>query len=369
MAWLYRSSILIDNAVFFTVGGGLIMILPFSKQLLPIGLALWALQVSATELVLLTWVDYLSDDVIEAFEEQTGHYIRTVIYDSDEQRDEIISSGLGEGFDLAILDSTAAKILGENSLFLPLYVSAIQSIKYIYPQWRKSCRQFGVPYFWGTVGIVYRSDKVKAPPTSWQDLMAPDPSLTGHVGMLLYAIDTLTPPLKLAGASMHTEDAGVLKQAYEQLWGQRPAVLTYQFALTYQEEHPDSDDLYMALAYSGDEYTLNGEDDEGPWHYVIPQEGTGLWVDCLSVMALSDNKALALMFIDFINQPEIAAMNANDIGSASPNQGALSLIDKELLEDSALYPDQALIDASELYQPITDNNSRRRNRIVRAVNR
>ena len=321
----------------------------------------------ADELVLLNWDEYLADEVVTAFQHETGHTIRSVIYDSDEQRDEILSSSSGNEFDLVVIDSMAAQLFGNNHLLEKIVRQKIPSLDHIDPRWRESCGRYGVPYFWGTSGIVYRSDKLQQKPDSWADLLVPTDALKGHVGMHLDFYDTLVPPLKMAGASINTENTQQLKAAYELLLKQKPHVLTYQYAISFMQEAHNKDQLHMAFAYSGDQYALNGDDEDGPWHYVIPKEGTAIWIDCLSVVATTTKKMAAFQFIEFINRPNIAALNANEVGSATVNMAALKLLHKEILEDTSLYPAQKTIENSEYYRLLSDANLRQRNRIRRAI--
>lgn len=319
------------------------------------------------ELILLNWEDYLADEVVQAFERESGHSIRSVIYDRDSERDEILSGPSGQGFDLVVMDSVAAQVFGDNHFLRKIDEKKIANLNQIDKRWRQGCGTYGVPYFWGTSGIVYRSDKLQKKPDSWLDLLEPKDSLKGHVGMHLDFTDTLIAPLKIAGASINTEKTHELKAAYEMLLKQKPHVLTYQYAISFVQEAANADQLHMAFAYSGDQYSLNGDDEDGPWQYVIPKEGTSIWIDCLSVVATTQKEKAALQFINFLQQADMAALNANEVGSATGNRAARKLLDKEILEDSSLYPNLNIIENSDFYQMISDKNLRQRNRIIKAV--
>ena len=321
----------------------------------------------AEELILLNWQDYLADEVVQAFQLKSGHSIRSVIYDRDSERDEILSSPSGQSFDLVVMDSVAAQVFGENKLLKKIDRTKIANLDNIDRRWRQGCGAYGVPYFWGTSGIVYRNDKLAKKPDSWQDLLQPKDALQGHVGMHLDFTDTLIAPLKLAGASINTANTHELKAAYEVLLKQKPHVLTYQYAISFVQEAANADQLHMAFAYSGDQYSLNGDNEDGPWQYIIPKEGTSIWIDCLSVVASSKKEKAARQFINFLHQADMAALNANEVGSATVNREARKLLDKETLADSGLYPHPNIIKNSDFYQMISDKNLRQRNRIIKAV--
>ena len=321
----------------------------------------------AQELVLLNWDEYLSAGVVEAFTRETGHTVRTVVYDSDPARDDILASSAINEYDLVVIDSLSAQRFGKMQKLVNLNQQFLPNVPNLSSLWRQSCGQYSTPYFWGTLGILYRSDRMSFKPKSWADLLYPRDALKGHVGMQLDFYDTLTPALKLMGTSLNSEDSKEIKAAHGLLQRQKPHVLTYQYALSYLSESKNKDNLHMALGYSGDQYALNGEQDQGPWKYVIPKEGTAIWIDCLSVIATTTKKIAALMFIDFLNRTDMAVLNANEVGSATTHMAAKKLINKELLEDASLYPNSDVIGDSEFLKSISTISKRQRGSILRAL--
>ncbi len=322
----------------------------------------------AEQLLLLNWEEYLAPEVVQAFNKEFGHQIRSVIYDSDEERDEILLSPSGKDFDLVVIDNLSSQLLGQKRL-QPINKESVPSLRHIAPRWKKSCGEFAVPYFWGTLGIVYRSDILKNAPNSWRDLLNPDDDLKGHIGMMLDYTDTLTPALRVAGHSINTDNITALKDAYKILLKQKPHVLTNRYAISFQQESSDKNNLYLALAYSGDEYGLNTEFENDPWKFVMPKEGTALWVDCFAVIQGSKHKAAALEFINFINRPDIAALNATQLGNTTVNLSAEKILNDNNANKVRLYPSQRIIQGSMEYTPISDANLRQRNRIIRAIAR
>ena len=321
----------------------------------------------ADQLVLLTWDDYISQDVLQAFEYETGHEVKVAAYDGNDQRDSILTSRAIDQFDLVVIDNVAAQIFGKSNRLSAIEGDADGLWSFIDSRWQESCGNFGVPYHWGTVGIAYREDKLDHVPNSWQHLLDPPESLKGHVGMHLDRVDTLLPALKTLGISMNTSSQDDLKKAYQILEQQRPDVLAYQYPITYQTLAVDKNQLYLTLAYSGDQTSLNKTVEGEPWAFVIPQEGTGIWVDCMSIVESSSKKQIAKAFIRFINRPEMAAMNSNYVWVASPNKVATPFLDSGLLADEAVYPRQSILDKSESYRILSDNNTHQRLRIIRAL--
>jgi spermidine/putrescine transport system substrate-binding protein len=181
--------------------------------------------------------------------------------------------------------------------------------------------------------------------------------------------DMLAPALFVLGHSLNTGDENELREAFAHLERQVPSVLTYDYAITVMKDQGDvADNLYMALVYGGDQYTLNEiAGQPGLWQYRVPREGTILWVDCLAVIADSPRKALALEFIDFLNRPEIAAMNAEFLGFGTPNHSAVAHMTQAYQADPSVFPSTDILHRSQQYKVLGKDNIILRKRITGAV--
>jgi len=321
---------------------------------------------SATELVLYNWEDYISSDVIQQFENETGHTIKLLTFDSDDKRDQVIASGT-EGIDLVIIDTISTKLFGKNNILLPVENIIPDPLRNTQKKWRESCGNFGVPYLWGTLGIVYRQDKISTTPDSWADLIYPKKEVKNHINMLLDVNDTLVPSLKLLGLSVNSEKEEGLKSSYKMLLDQKKSVLTYDYVISHNKKNEDS--IHMALAYSGDQYILNSDIEDEPWVFTTPKEGTSIWLDCLTILSSSKKQKVASEFIEFLNNPEIAAQNAEDLWVATPNYLATKHLSDEFLEDNSVYPSEETLSKSEVYRILSNSAIRQRNRIIQQLQR
>jgi spermidine/putrescine transport system substrate-binding protein len=323
--------------------------------------------VNADTLRLLNWEDYLSEDV-EALWQLKGHSLDTVLFDNDEKRDAILINAKKHHIDVAVVDETVGSLFGKQGQFIELNEHNIPSLAHIDPFWRDRCGKYAVPYFWGTMGIAYRSDKLSKPPTSWQDLLRPSDDLKGHISMMDDFTDMLAPSLFVQNFSLNTEDPTELKQVFADLKQQAPHILTYDYPITFLANSPKADQLYMAQVYSGDQSSMNAKAGaEDLWKYVVPQEGSLLWVDCLAISSESSNKELALSFVNFLNEPAVAAKNSLQLELATPNQTAKALLPKEFKEDTEIFPEQSILSRSQLYQVLSHENIKLRLRITNAV--
>ncbi|MBS68217.1 MAG: spermidine/putrescine ABC transporter substrate-binding protein [Pseudomonas sp.] len=323
---------------------------------------------AAETLTLLTWEQYLSEAVIERWQAETGGAIRQIYFDSGDKRDEILAKPEHQ-IDIALTELISASRFGARGLLDPLDDKQLPTLRHVPPRWRDSCGRYGVPYLWGTLGIAYRSDRLESAPRSWKDLLQPARPDEPHIIMMEDHEDILASPLILQNHSINTSNHDELKAAFNLLMAQSSAVLTYEYVITSLRSQRYLEQADMALAYSGDQQVLNeveGVDGE-PWRYVVPEEGTLLWVDCLSIPTGTENKALARRFLDFLQRPEIAALNAADLGVATPNAAARALLPEEIREDSTIYPPEAVLERSQVYQTRPLEGTQTRRRIISAL--
>lgn len=162
--------------------------------------------------------------------------------------------------------------------------------------WLQACGTHAVPYFWGSVGIAYRKSLFDKPPTQWSEVVDIAPAHRGRVGMLKDSVETLLPALYMLNASPITDSIDTLRQAYRLLDAANPHILTYEYVLSYVRSHPQTDNLHMAVSYSGDHYSLNRFFNTQDWDFSVPEGRPYLWVDCMAVNSVSPNTVQAKAF-------------------------------------------------------------------------
>ncbi len=317
------------------------------------------------ELLLLTWSEYTSPEVVSAFEKQFNVKVNFQYYETDHDRTSILVNSNGRGFDLLLINSIDAPIYQKNAWLAELNLKQMHNIKHVNQRWRDKCGPFSVPYFWGTMGIVYRTKDVKQPIDSWMDLFEPEDSLKNKIVMVRDQRDLLGAALKALGFSFNSNDRDQLQQAEELLRRQKPFVKEYSYPMLSKDSALISGKVVAAMLYSGDVYLLREQYDH--LTYVVPVEGTVLWTDCLAVAQHSKQKELAMQFINFINSPDMAAIQAQFVSYATPNKAAEKLLPKAFLADPVIYPLKALIDLSEEYMKLSPEALRQRNAIYVAI--
>lgn len=319
----------------------------------------------AETLNLLIWEEYISENVLARWTEETGVEVRQIFFDNGEDRDRLIADPNAD-IDLAILNENISALYSRNGMLVEVTEETVPSTGNSIERWRERCFGHGVPYFWGTLGIVYRTDKLQTPPTSWTDILDPAPHLSGHIAMLSTYDDILTPPLILAGKSASTVNEAEMRDAFETLKRQIPFVRTYDYIVTSVQDASLADDLHMALAYSGDQFILNDMTSH-TWKYALPEEGSVLWVDCLAAMEKSPRRDIAVRFLNFINQADVAAQNASDLSTSSANAAALPLLPAEMRDNPEIYPSEETIAASQFYSEYPASVIQLRKRILSAI--
>ena len=323
----------------------------------------------AQTLTILTWEAYFSSSMITPWEARTGATLKQIVFDKDEVRNSMLGNVRDGTLDLVLIDPISASLFGERGILVPVsQYAGVGNLRHLDPHWTRSCGDYASPYFWGSMGLVYRRDILSTAPTSWQALLSPAPELLGHIGLIDNYIDTLAPSLFVRGESINTADEALLSEVYDELRMLLPGVLTFEYALSFVGSDPQAGQLHLALGYSGDQHELNRMTNSDVWEFVVPAEGTTLWVDCMAVLDGSVNKALALDFLNFINAPEVAAENSLTLGIASPNSAAVALQPETFRQDPLVYPDEQTLSHFQEYDAdITLANIMVRNRITSAL--
>jgi spermidine/putrescine transport system substrate-binding protein len=337
-----------------------------SRFTLALLILLQSTSLAAETLTLLFWEDALAPEVISRWQQQTGVNIQQIYIDSDEQRDKLLSQNKLTAIDIAVLDSASTARFANAGTLAPLEKQAIPNARHINARWQAACGDDSVAYFWGSLGLIYRSDKLNFTPDSWLDIVQAKDDVRGHIGMIDNKIETLLPALLANGFAIDSEQTNELTLAYQTL--KNMPILTFDYPLTFVQSDPRAEDLHIAMAYSGDQYSLNGLiKTANVWQYVVPKEGSLLWVDCLTVLSSSKNKARAKQFINFLNQPEIAKINALKVAVATPNDAALALLPDSFTTNKSIFPAADILDKSKLNVDISVESALTRSRIINTL--
>jgi spermidine/putrescine transport system substrate-binding protein len=253
-------------------------------------------------------------------------------------------------------------------MLAPLSPANVPAVAQYDDSWTSRCGGYGVPYLWGTMGILYRSDVVAAPPTSWTDLMRPSEALRGHVAMYQDHHEAFVPALALLGKSINANDNETLKEAYRLMKAQAPFVLTYDYVITSIQNPDLAPRIHMALGYSGDQHVLNEKvGRNGLWRYTVPMEGTLSWLDCMAISERSPRKALAFKLLNHIAGARNAARNGFTLGMPTANREALVLLPAAMRGDPETYTAPEILAKSQYLEELTVQSVQARRRIISSL--
>ena len=316
------------------------------------------------ELYVYNWGEYIDEDVISQFEEETGITVVYDLFETNEEMYPVIEAG-AVNYDVVCPSDYMIQKMRENDLLAELNFDNIPNIAQIDPAYMEMSQAFdpenkySVPYCWGTVGILYNTkllDELGVPaPTKWADLW--DERLSGEILMQDSVRDAFMVALKKDGYSMNSESKDELEQAKQELIDQKPLVQAY--VIDQVRDKMIGGEAAVGVIYSGemlyiqDEVASLGLDYD--LEYVIPEEGTNLWLDSWVIPKNAKNKENAEKWIDFMCRPEIAKANFEYITYPTPNKGAFELLDEEMQNNKAVFPDIDSLKDSEVYQYLGDD--------------
>lgn len=290
--------------------------------------------------------DYIDEELITKFEEETGIDVLYETYDTNEMMYQKVKSG-STSYDLVFPSDYMVEKMKSENLLQKIDFKNIPNFKYIdkdfiNPIYDKT-NEYSVPYMWGTFGILYNKKMVSDSVDSWDILW--NPKYKENIMMFDSVRDTMGIALKKLGYSMNSTNPKEINEAKELLMKQKDLVMAY-----VNDEGKDrllGEEVAMGLIYSGDAVTLIEQNPN--LAYAIPKEGTNKWVDAMCIPKTAQNKKEAEMFINFLLDPENAKVNAEYIGYSIPNNAALELLDEEIVDDPVAYPSDELLEKTETF--------------------
>lgn len=304
---------------------------------------------SKKEVYVYNWGEYIDPDVLDSFTEETGI---KVIYDEYETN-EIMYPKVEAGavtYDVLCPSDYMIQKMIDNDLLQEINFDNVPNISNIGEQYMESAREFdpmnhyAVPYCWGTVGILYNKTKVDEPIDSWSVLW--DEKYKGDILMQNSVRDAFMVALKLQGHSMNTLDDTELEAAKNLLIEQKPLVQAY--VVDQVRDKMIGNEAAIGVIYSGEAIYTQRENSD--LEYVIPKEGTNVWIDCWVIPKNAQNKENAEAFINYMCKPEIALKNFDFITYSTPNVAARELIEDDEIRNSPIaFPDLSQYEGLETY--------------------
>ncbi|MBQ6696899.1 MAG: ABC transporter substrate-binding protein [Lachnospiraceae bacterium] len=282
------------------------------------------------------WGEYIDPETINMFEEETGIKVEYEEFETNETMYPKVAAG-SSNYDLICPSDYMITKMMENDMLAELNFENMPNAKAnIGAQYYEQAAAFDpgnkycVPYCWGTVGILYNKTMVDDPVTSWDILW--NEKYTDNILMQDSVRDAFMVALKRDGYSMNSTNPDELEQAKNALIEQKPIVQAY--VVDQVRDKMIAGEAAIGVIYSGEAIYTQRENPD--LEYVIPEEGTNVWIDGWVIPKNAENKENAEKFIDFMCRPDIALMNFDYITYSTPNEAARELIEDEDIRNSEI---------------------------------
>lgn len=294
------------------------------------------------------WGDYIDEDLIREFEQETGIDVTYDTYDTNETMYTKVKGGSSE-YDIVVPSDYMIEKMINEKLVEKIDFNNIPNYKYVGNEFKKLSYdpkdEYSVPYMWGTIGIIYNPEMVKKPVNSWDILW--DKDYSGQIIMFDSVRDSMAIGLKKLGYSMNSTNPKEIAAAGKALEEQKPLVQAYM--VDEVKDAMISGNAALAPVWSGDAQYIIKENPD--LKYVVPKEGTNKWFDGLCIPKGSKHKTEAEEFINFLCKPKNALKNVEYIGYQTPITDAFNMLSDEV---KAQYPTQEELKKSVVFKDLND---------------
>ena len=269
-----------------------------------------------------SWGEYIDEDLITRFEEETGIIVNYQTAESNEALYSLLKSGAGD-YDVVVPSDYMISQLIEEDMLAELDYSQIPNYALISDRFKGLTydpqERYTVPYAWGTVGIIYNETMVEEPITSWSALF--DDQYAGNVLMFRNSRDAMATALSYLGYSLNTTVEAELREAFQLLKDAKNRGVYQSFVMDEIFQKLEGGNAAIGAYYAGDYLTMldNNED----LRFVIPEEGSNWFMDAMCVLKNAAHYDEAMAWINFIASTEANLANMDYLWYASPNQEAL----------------------------------------------
>jgi len=303
------------------------------------------------------WSDYIEPGVLKDFTRDTGIEVTYDTFDSNDLLETKLLAGKS-GYDVVVPTAYFLERQIKAGVFRPLDKAKLPNLANMWPEITQRLaaydpgNQHAVNYMWGTTGIGYNVKKARdilgaeAKIDSWDTVFNPESIARFKdcgVHMLDSSDDVFSAALNYLGLNPNSKDPADLQKAADVLMKVRPYVRKF-----HSSEYLNalaSGEICLVLGWSGDVKQAQKRAAEAKngveIAYAIPKEGAQMWFDNLVIPKDAPNVEAAHALIDYLQRPEIAARNTNFIAYANGNLTSQKFVDKAILEDPSVYPDEA----------------------------
>jgi spermidine/putrescine transport system substrate-binding protein len=302
------------------------------------------------------WENYINPDTVTKFTAEFGVTPTLDFYPSNEDLEAKIKAG-ATGYDVCAPTLYMVQIMGyEDGTLLELDHSLIPNLTNCDPTFLNTVldpgNKYSVPKDTGTTGFGYRSDKVSETMTSWEDFYSLASKYSGRYTVLDSAPEVIGSALKLLGYSYNSDSGAEVDKATDELVKLKPHLRSID-SVNYDVMLQDGD-AWVTLGWNGDVLVAAGNAPAGTVHYVVPSEGTEVWVDNWCILKAAPHPAISHTFLNWILTPENQGLETSYTYYASAVDAAKEFVDPAVAGDPAVYPEDTVLSKLEVFTPTPD---------------
>jgi spermidine/putrescine transport system substrate-binding protein len=305
------------------------------------------------QLYIYNWTEYMPDEVLSAFQEETGIKVIYSTYDSNESMYAKVKLSGGKGYDVVFPSTYFVHKMHKEGLLSPIDHDALTNFKHLdttlLDQPYDPGNVYSIPYVWGSTALAYNRDHV-APEAmrSWKDLWRPE--FKNRLVMNDDLREVLGIGLIVNGFSVNETDPDHIEKAYESIRELMPNIRV--FSGDSPKQPLLNLEAFAGMVWNGEAYMAAQE--FPAIQYAYPEEGAIFWVDSMVIPTGAENKKQAHAFIDFILKPEIALQVCEYIGYAPANRTAVDLMPEEMKTNPTIFPAPEEVKKGEFQTDVGD---------------
>lgn len=319
------------------------------------------------ELNIYNWAEYMPDEVLEKFEEETGVKVRMDNFSSNEELYAKLKAG-GSGYDLIFPSGYMVTALKREGLLTPIEKAQLKNLKNLDPNVKDTANdpnfEYSVPYLWGMTGIAVDTSQIdlnKTPINSFKDLW--NPELKNKLVMVDDSRELIGMTLKTLGYSLNETDPAKLEEAKGKLKDLQANIKAYNSDSFL--EMLQAKEVAGGVVYSGAIARGMLQDENLKW--IFPSEGVTLWMDTMAIPKDAPHQKAAMAFIDFILRPDISAILSDTFPYSNPNAEANKSLDEKLRNNPATTPPKEQLQKGEWLADIDEKAAQLYDRIFTEV--
>jgi spermidine/putrescine transport system substrate-binding protein len=304
------------------------------------------------EVTVYNWYDFLPDDILKSFTEETGIKVNYFVYNKEEVMYEEVKALNGRGYDLLVVSAGMVQKMRDNALLQVIDHKNLKGFNHLNPKLLNNFfdpnNEFSIPYLWESIGLVVNIDKLNGRDiTSWADLWQKD--WKGKLVLYDDMRSLFAVALKVSGYSINSKNADEIKQAYGLL---RKIIPNVKKLSSYDELSEDLIKTDASISMIRGSSALRLKQKHSNVRYFNPKEGNIFFVDSFVLPSNAANIDNSYALINYLLRPEVAAGCVIGVNEATPNLAAKEFLSKDIAQDITFFPSPEMFTKAEFIEDV-----------------